>query len=49
MDNEIIKAYLWQEVIRLGFSPSSERDGPGHLPHSPYSAKESLVRLELLP
>ncbi|PIQ07743.1 MAG: hypothetical protein COW71_15305 [Ignavibacteriales bacterium CG18_big_fil_WC_8_21_14_2_50_31_20] len=26
MDNEIIKAYLWQEVIRLGFSPSSERD-----------------------
>ena len=26
MDNEIIQAYLWREVIRLGFSPSSERD-----------------------
>ncbi len=26
MDNEIIQAYLWQEVIRLGFSPSSDKD-----------------------
>ncbi len=26
MDNEIIRAYLWQEVIRLGFSPASDKD-----------------------
>ena len=26
MDNDIIQAYLWQEVIRLGFSPSGSKD-----------------------
>ncbi|MGA1825176.1 MAG: hypothetical protein ACMUIP_10995, partial [bacterium] len=26
MDNEIIQAYLWHEVIRLGFSPSGNKD-----------------------
>ncbi len=26
MDKNIIQAYLWQEVIRLGFSPSSKKD-----------------------
>jgi hypothetical protein len=26
MDNEIIQAYLWREVIRLGFSPSGKGD-----------------------
>ncbi|MCK5685958.1 hypothetical protein KAJ27_17635, partial [bacterium] len=26
MDNEIIQAYLWQDIIRLGFSPSSDKD-----------------------
>lgn len=25
MDNDIIQAYLWQEVIRLGFSPSGPK------------------------
>ena len=26
MDNDIIQAYLWQKVIRLGFSPSKDSD-----------------------
>jgi len=26
MDSEIIQAYLWQEIIRMGFSPSSDKD-----------------------
>lgn len=26
MDKEIIRAYLWQEIIRLGFCPSSTKD-----------------------
>ncbi len=26
MDKEIIRAYLWQEVIRLGFCPSGEKE-----------------------
>lgn len=26
MDNDIIQVYLWQKVIRLGFSPSKDRD-----------------------
>ena len=26
MDNDIIRAYLWQEVIRLGFSPAGNKD-----------------------
>ncbi|MBA7549396.1 hypothetical protein ES705_41877 [subsurface metagenome] len=26
MDNDIIRAYLWQDVIRLGFSPSGNKN-----------------------
>jgi len=26
MDSEIIQAYLWQEIIKIGFSPSSDKD-----------------------
>ena len=26
MDDDIIQAYLWQDIIRLGFSPSGNRD-----------------------
>jgi len=26
MDNDIIQAYLWQEIIRLGFSPAGDKD-----------------------
>ncbi len=26
MDREIIRAYIWNEVLRLGFSPSSSKD-----------------------
>lgn len=26
MDDEIIQAYLWQDVVRLGFSPSGDKD-----------------------
>ena len=26
MDDDIIQAYLWQKVVRLGFSPSKDRD-----------------------
>ena len=26
MDKKIIQAYLWQEIIRMGFSPSSDKD-----------------------
>jgi hypothetical protein len=26
MDSEIIQAYLWQEIIRIGFSPASDKD-----------------------
>ncbi len=26
MDNDIIQAYIWQEVIRLGFSPSGSKN-----------------------
>jgi hypothetical protein len=26
MDKNIIQAYLWQDVIRLGFSPSGNKD-----------------------
>ena len=26
MDNDIIQAYLWREVIRLAFSPASTKD-----------------------
>jgi hypothetical protein len=26
MDSEIIQAYLWQEIIIMGFSPSSDKD-----------------------
>ena len=26
MDNNIIQAYLWNEIIRIGFSPTSDKD-----------------------
>ena len=26
MDSQIIQAYLWQEIIRIGFSPSNDKD-----------------------
>jgi hypothetical protein len=26
MDKKMIQAYLWQEIIRMGFSPSSDKD-----------------------
>lgn len=26
MDKDIIRAYLWQEIIRLAFSPSSTKE-----------------------
>lgn len=40
MNNEIIQAYLWQEVIRLGFSPSSDKDRIGWLSQYERSLKD---------
>jgi hypothetical protein len=40
MDKEIVRAYLWQDIIRLGFSPSKTKDQKSWLLQYGRSLKE---------